>query len=219
MDIFSTPADVPPPGGVWTPAEHFKRGVGRSENLIEPEFAKFVQVFVDAGFYWGGWFRRTSKPSGQSRGPAGMDTPHLEWRIAPPTLEYGARTLRSGDRGKDVADLNDRLREFGYGIATVDRFDLSTEVAVRAFQTRFDLESDGIVGPLTRAALEANKPAVVPDVRKTDPIEGAKPRGELTASQIAALTKIRSRIEFIENEVPRRLTYIQRRLDQIEGNN
>ena len=57
-DIFSTPSDVPPPGGVWTPTDEMP--------------PSFVEAFEDRGFTWGGrWNRR--------------DTPHIEWSGPPPT--------------------------------------------------------------------------------------------------------------------------------------
>lgn len=58
FDFFATPPGVPPPGGVWTPA-----------NGVPAEFAK---CFTDLGFTWGATFTR-------------CDVPHIEWADRPPT--------------------------------------------------------------------------------------------------------------------------------------
>ncbi len=63
-------------------------------------------------------------------------------------------TLRRGDRGARVFDLQRRLNELGYNPGPVDGiFGPRTEAAVRAFQRDAGLVPDGIVGPRTRAAL------------------------------------------------------------------
>lgn len=56
-DIFATPPNVSPPGGVWTPHDEMP--------------ATFYREFTQRGFTWGGtWQRR--------------DTPHIEWAGAKP---------------------------------------------------------------------------------------------------------------------------------------
>lgn len=57
VDIFATPPDVVPPGGVWTP-----------DDEMPPDF---VRCFTDLGFRWGGTFKR-------------RDTPHIEWADGKP---------------------------------------------------------------------------------------------------------------------------------------
>lgn len=51
-DFFSTPPEVEPPGGVWTPDD--------------PVPAGFARHFEDLGFRWGRWLPR-------------RDDPHIEW--------------------------------------------------------------------------------------------------------------------------------------------
>ena len=58
FDFFATGPNVPPPGGVWTPA-----------NGVPADFAS---AFTDLGFTWGATFSR-------------KDVPHIEWAAAPPT--------------------------------------------------------------------------------------------------------------------------------------
>lgn len=76
-----------------------------------------------------------------------------------PTDDYialGDRLLRNGSEGDDVRELQRALIELGYSCGSwgVDGdFGDATELAVKAFQARHGLEEDGIVGPLTVAAL------------------------------------------------------------------
>ncbi len=56
--------------------------------------------------------------------------------------------------GADVSWLQERLARAGIEIATTGTFDAKTDQAVRAFQQNHDLKPDGVVGPVTRSALE-----------------------------------------------------------------
>lgn len=65
-------------------------------------------------------------------------------------------TLRLGDKGKEVADLQKKLKDKGYykGSAT-GIFDQATKDAVKAFQKACKISVDGVVGPQT--VLHLNK--------------------------------------------------------------
>jgi hypothetical protein len=64
--------------------------------------------------------------------------------------------LRAGDQGEPVAALQRRLVELGYFLPTVDGvFGSSTLQAVWAVQKAAGISRDGVVGPETRAALDA----------------------------------------------------------------
>jgi peptidoglycan hydrolase-like protein with peptidoglycan-binding domain len=61
-------------------------------------------------------------------------------------------TLKKGAKGQAVKDLQQALKDIGVepGPGKVDGvFGKQTEEAVKAFQTAYGLEPDGIVGPLT----------------------------------------------------------------------
>jgi hypothetical protein len=64
------------------------------------------------------------------------------------------RTLRRGDRGEDVRQLQELLRSAGFDPGGIDgNFGSATHDAVVSFQRSSGLEPDGAAGPLTTAAL------------------------------------------------------------------
>ena len=66
----------------------------------------------------------------------------------------GAGLLGPGAQGTAVLQLQRRLSALGYFVGRVDgRFGFDTEQAVYALQKAAHLDRDGIVGPITRAAL------------------------------------------------------------------
>lgn len=76
----------------------------------------------------------------------------------PRTYDTGDRTLRRGDRGEDVAEMQRLLLAHGYSVGADGAdgdFGPDTESALRQFQEEHGLTPDGICGPLTWAALES----------------------------------------------------------------
>lgn len=105
-----------------------------------------------------------------------MKTRLLAATIAIVCLVFGAYTLRQygtglsddvfsdavltvGFTGKDVEELQGRLRHLGYYDGEITgKFDQKTKNAVTWFQWKFGLKADGIVGPKTKLKLwEATK--------------------------------------------------------------
>jgi N-acetylmuramoyl-L-alanine amidase len=70
-----------------------------------------------------------------------------------PVVSYP--TLRRGSSGAPVAALQEALNAHGAGIRVDRAFGPATDAAVREFQRSRRLETDGIVGPATWAALFA----------------------------------------------------------------
>jgi uncharacterized protein (TIGR02594 family) len=71
-----------------------------------------------------------------------------------PASSGGRPTLRSGDRGAFVIDLQDQLHELRYFLGKIDGiFGPMTKSAVMDFQARSGLATDGIVGAKTWQAL------------------------------------------------------------------
>ena len=64
------------------------------------------------------------------------------------------RTLRYGSKGTDVKQLQKALNELKFGYLIPDgKYGTNTKKAVIAFQRKYSLELDGIVGPITRAKI------------------------------------------------------------------
>jgi peptidoglycan hydrolase-like protein with peptidoglycan-binding domain len=77
--------------------------------------------------------------------------------VGPATWSRLIVTLRKGNRGDAVWALQHTLRYgYGYRIAVDGIFGNETRTAVILFQTRFRLNADGIVGPVTWRYLMAN---------------------------------------------------------------
>ena len=68
--------------------------------------------------------------------------------------------LRRGDQGQWVVELQQELTRHGFPVSADGEFGAVTEDAVRDFQSANGLTVDGVVGPLTWAALAA--PATIP---------------------------------------------------------
>lgn len=76
------------------------------------------------------------------------------------------QTLQYGDRGWQVEALQRRLGALGYPVGRVDgAFGDATRAAVLDFQAREGLATDGSVGPVTRARLDAAAPREVSAAR------------------------------------------------------
>ena len=63
------------------------------------------------------------------------------------------KTIKRGDAGTDVKDLQKKLRTLKFGCKASGCFDEVTEQCVIYYQTTHGLEVDGIVGPQTWASL------------------------------------------------------------------
>ena len=76
--------------------------------------------------------------------------------VEEPSIHLGSRILRDGSEGKDVEDLQRRLKAAGYDPGEVDgEYGPNTEAAVRALQKDAGILVDGEFGPDSYAALLA----------------------------------------------------------------
>ena len=74
--------------------------------------------------------------------------------VEEPSIPLGSRILRDGSEGKDVEDLQRRLKAAGYDPGDVDgEYGPNTEAAVRALQKDAGILVDGEFGPDSYAAL------------------------------------------------------------------
>lgn len=88
----------------------------------------------------------------------GKEMVKVEYDLPAETIEIAPRTLRQGDMGADVKAMQEDLLRAGYDLDAYGadgKFGGVTTSAVRAFQYDHGLKPDGIVGPLTLAALRA----------------------------------------------------------------
>ena len=74
----------------------------------------------------------------------------------PSTASYPGTPSRQGSRGPNVRAIQQRLRDRGYAIAVDSIFGPKTHQVVVRFQADHGLTRDGIVGPITWAALFRN---------------------------------------------------------------
>lgn len=86
--------------------------------------------------------------SGNSSGPSSSGSSQ--------TIVTGSGNMKNGTRSSDVASLQQRLNELGYGLATDGIYGAKTEAAVRDYQSKNGLAVDGIVGVNTRGSLNAS---------------------------------------------------------------
>ncbi|MFM7613369.1 MAG: peptidoglycan-binding domain-containing protein [Synechococcales cyanobacterium] len=85
------------------------------------------------------------------------------------------RSLTKGDQGRDVLQLQQKLQSLGYfndGLS--GSFNDSTHTAVIRFQQNRKITADGVVGQLTRQALEV---ASTPSVQGGTPTPSSTPGG------------------------------------------
>ena len=99
--------------------------------------------------------RHTLVVTASDRG--GNETTEVQVFTVDSTERFGAATLQRGARGKDVRQLQLRLSQFGiYDGGNTGQFGEQTEEAVLAFQKKFGLTADGIVGPHMLMALSGH---------------------------------------------------------------
>lgn len=80
-------------------------------------------------------------------------------------------SFRLGSSGEEVVKIQKRLKDLGLYTGALDgRFGGGTESAVKAFQTRENLEADGIVGSVTFQALLGKKAPAEPAIA-SEPLE------------------------------------------------
>jgi putative peptidoglycan binding protein len=99
------------------------------------------------GVFSGSGNKRAKPPPPRRTAPSTTQT-------STPTLVLPAATVKLGDHGNAVKELQRALRSLGFPVGTIDGvFGASTERALIAFQTAHHLSPDGVLGPVTRAAL------------------------------------------------------------------
>lgn len=104
------------------------------------------------GLALGGVFSGTGKK--KANAPLTTQTAPTTAATPPQTVTLPAATLKLGDHGNAVKQLQRALGSLGHPVGTIDGvFGTSTERALVAFQTAHHLSPDGVLGPATRTAL------------------------------------------------------------------
>lgn len=122
------------------------------DKAVAPEGPPFAARVKLRGLAEG---RHTLTVTASDRG--GNETADTQVFTVDSTERFGAATLLRGARGKDVRQLQVRLEQFGlFDGEHTGQFGPGTEEAVRAFQEKFGLTVDGIVGPCMLTALRGH---------------------------------------------------------------
>jgi peptidoglycan hydrolase-like protein with peptidoglycan-binding domain len=74
---------------------------------------------------------------------------------ADPAPSYPGAALRQGSKGANVRTVQQQLSDLGYSLSVDGNFGPGTAQAVRAFQQKNNLGTDGVVGPNTWKTLWA----------------------------------------------------------------
>jgi hypothetical protein len=124
--------------------------IGSRRMLAALGIALFALLLV--GLALGGVFSGTDKK--RANAPLTTESAPTTAQTQPQTVPLPAATLKLGDHGNAVKQLQRALSSLGYTAGTIDGvFGASTESALVAFQTAHHLSPDGVLGPDTRAAL------------------------------------------------------------------
>lgn len=109
-----------------------------------------------------------------------------------PAAAEASDLLRVGDSGGLVSGYQKRLAALGYAVGKIDGvFGSRTRAAVLAFQAENDLETDGKIGPKTRAALQSDAAKSMPQGdRVDDTAADLKDAGSATVTNAEAQRKI-----------------------------
>jgi peptidoglycan hydrolase-like protein with peptidoglycan-binding domain len=83
------------------------------------------------------------------------------------TRKLGDRTLRMGDSGTDVKQLQELLTSAGVKVKADGNFGAGTKAAVQRFQRAAYLQASGVVGPTTIAKLRAAAGGAAATVRQS----------------------------------------------------
>lgn len=136
-----------------------KLGFGVDRVIGHKEYAGAVQGKWDPGNIDMGWFRGEvlKDIQGQFDTPPIFTPPPDPPPVLPPGAWAGILLYRGMPPNAQVRELERRLKAaysaYAGSVVVDGNFDSVTELAVREFQRRSKLKVDGIVGPLTAAAL------------------------------------------------------------------
>ena len=101
-------------------------------------------------------------------------------------------TMRSGDVGYQVTELQQNLKSLGYYEAAVTgSYDAATVAAVKTFQRNYGLTADGIAGPKMLAALDA---VIMPTAAPVITVAATPPPAPITAEETETVQRLAERV-------------------------
>jgi hypothetical protein len=123
----------------------------RGDNRVQQGLVDIAPIFNQHGWFWGAGFGTE-------------DAMHFEisdelirkWSVDGTLghrMEMPSRILAQGDRGPEVAKVQDRLNQLGFTLTVDGIFGPGTRGAVSAFQASKGLSPNGAVDPGTLVAL------------------------------------------------------------------
>jgi predicted dienelactone hydrolase len=133
---------------------------GSGQGVIASRhYTAWLERFLEGKADQNGWTTGGAAAAEQAAGQL-TDWMHAgsapAWSATPPALSPLTTTgmLSNGSKGQDVVTLQEKLNELGfYGGGNDGDFGPRTQQAVESFQASKGLTADGVVGPMTRAAL------------------------------------------------------------------
>lgn len=124
----------------------------RGDSKVQQGLTRIAPIFNRHGWFWGAGFR-TEDGMHFECGDALVRSWSVHAASGGAATTPPATTLRVGDRGPDVRELQAALNRNGAQIKVDGDFGAGTEKAVKAFQAVKGLTVDGVAGPNTLAAL------------------------------------------------------------------
>lgn len=112
--------------------------------------------------------------------------------MAPDVIITGIKTLRRGDSGLSVKDLQEQLIALGYDVGSKGAdgvYGSRTAAAVEEFQSKNGLTADGIAGKQTMAALRKTDDDIEPEAPEDDEPVGLTVEQRLMQLELAVFGK------------------------------
>jgi hypothetical protein len=124
----------------------------RGDGRVQVGLTRIAPVFNRHGWFWGAGFPVEDAMHFEASDEL-IRRWHADGKFGPP-IPLAESVLTLGDRGPEVATLQERLNSVdGAGLVADGIFGVGTRAAVIAFQARRGLRPDGVVGPKTKEAL------------------------------------------------------------------
>ena len=149
-----------------------KYGKPRSCNVVHSSatMGRVAGSTLQNGWTHAGYFREIEYGDGDSAAPV-PSTP-------PSSQTLGSRTLKRGDTGSDVQEMQANLMMLGYDLGSYGAdgdFGSRTEKAIMAFQRSSALDVDGKFGPKSFSAMKSSLASIEKEQLEEQPEQEAPP--------------------------------------------